>query len=87
MNQKLTEQHQGIMQSIFGHDAAKWIERVEGERLTFPQIEYVCSKLLADFHMNGIDANFEANSYGKTIEDLIDIVNRPRLHHTPLESS
>lgn len=81
MNVKLTALQVEILEQVFkDRDAAQWIAAIEHESLNPGQVEEACDLLSGEFHMNGIDQNFEATSYGKQIELLLDLVNRPRLH-------
>lgn len=80
MKQTLTDRQKVILNEIFqGQDASRWIASIQSESLSFDEIEQVCELLSREFHMKGIDEDFEANVYGKEIEAIIDIVNRPRL--------
>ncbi len=47
--------------------------------LPFEYIGHVCELLNGEFLMNGINEHFEATPYGKEVEAILDIVNRPRL--------
>ncbi|WSG73674.1 hypothetical protein U8P80_20030 [Rhizobium beringeri] len=80
MKQKLTERQKTILTCVLNEkDASLWIAAIQAGNLSFEQIEEACDLLSGAFHMNGIDENFEPNDYGKEIEALIDVVNRPRL--------
>ena len=80
MKQKLTNRQIEIVKKVFpGADFNSFIARIEGDDLHLQEIEMVCLALNNEFLMNGIDENFEATSYGMQIEDVIDIINRPRL--------
>lgn len=80
MKQELTERQKTILTNVFkDKDASHWIAAIQAESLGFDEIEEACDLLSEEFHMNGIDESFEANDYGKEVEELIDVVNRPRL--------
>lgn len=80
INQQLTERQIQILTKIFKEDdPAKWIVSIQNQVLNFDQIERACDLISTEFHMNGIDENFEATDYGREIENLLDVVNQPRL--------
>ena len=80
MKQKLTNRQIEIVKKVFlGDNFNSFIIRIERNELHLQEIEEACLVLNKEFLMNGIDEEFEATSYGKEIEDVIDIINRPRL--------
>lgn len=42
-------------------------------------IEPVCGIINEEYMMKGIEPSFEPNDYGRELEGLLDVVNRPRL--------
>lgn len=69
-----------ILSRLFAeNDSEDWINRIEECSLSVDEIEYACDVISNEFHMEGIDENFEANNYGKELERLLDVVNYPRL--------
>lgn len=80
MTIELTQVQRNIVERVFkGRDPSFWIAAIQAQNLNFDEIEEVCDLLSGEFLMNGIDRNFEANNYGKEVQDLMDIVNRPRI--------
>jgi hypothetical protein len=80
MSQKLTYSQIEIINQVFKIlDVPAFIRRFENNELSHAEIEECCLALNDEFLLNGIDEEFEANAYGKQIEDLLDIINRPRL--------
>ncbi|MDR1461153.1 MAG: hypothetical protein LBI78_05860 [Campylobacteraceae bacterium] len=43
------------------------------------EIEKMCDIISDEFLLNGITEDFEANAYGKELENILDIINRDRL--------
>ena len=73
-----------IIKKVFPNiDLHTFICRIENNELAHSEIEEACLALNSEFLMNGIDEAYEANDYGKEIEAVIDIVNRPRLGLAP----
>jgi hypothetical protein len=80
VTKELTERQKAILESVFGgSDATRWIAEIQSGILSNDKIDEACDLLSAEFHMNGIDENFEANNYGREIQWLINFVNLPRL--------
>jgi hypothetical protein len=80
MKQKLTDRQKMVLAQIFKDENLEClIGKIENESLIFSEIEKACDLISGEFHMKGIDANFEANEYGVEVEALLDVVNRPRL--------
>jgi hypothetical protein len=80
MSQKLTNPQIEIIRKVFPNgDFLAFIHRIENGDLSHAEIEEACLMLNDEFLLNGIDEEFEATIYGKEIEDVIDIINRPRL--------
>lgn len=76
----LTDRQKTILINVLkDHDTPLWIAKIESESLGHDRIERLCNLLSGEFHMNGIDENFEPNSHGVEVEALLDVVNRPRL--------
>lgn len=48
--------------------------------LSSDEIDELCEVISNEFMMNGIEEDFESNSYGRELELLLDAVNRGRLH-------
>ena len=47
---------------------------------TIGDIEVLCQLINDEFLMNGIDEDYKPNKYGRELEELLDAINRPRLH-------
>lgn len=77
---RLSESQREMVRALFPGDTDHWVSRIEAGALTTEEIEWACDVLNDEFHMNGIDQNFEATEHGKNVEALLDLVNRPRLH-------
>ena len=80
MSQKLTYSQIELINQVFKTlDVPAFIRRLENSELSHAEIEECCLVLNDEFLLNGIDEEFEATAYGKQIEYLLDIINRPRL--------
>lgn len=76
----LTDRQKAILTHVLPvNDGTGWIKRIEGEQLTMDEISSACDFLSNEFHMEGIDENFEATEYGKEVKHLLDVINAPRL--------
>ena len=54
-------------------------EKSIAEDVSIDDVEELCELISNEFMMNGIEENFEPNSYGLELEALLDAVNRERL--------
>jgi hypothetical protein len=68
-----------VNRSLLEYGNNDWIARIENGKLTSSEINLVIDALSNEFHIKGIDSNYEATLYGKEVEKVIDIVNRIRL--------
>lgn len=84
---KLDRDQASIIRSLFPDEPDRWIDGIQSETLTSAEIERACDALSGEFHMNGIDENFEATEYGRLVEALLDVVNRPRLRASAGQAS
>ncbi len=55
------------------------VKRVNQGRLSHSEIQEICLKINDEYHINGILPNWEPNQYGKCLEEILDIVNHPRV--------
>jgi hypothetical protein len=55
------------------------LERVLSNTLPKSEIEKVCQLINDEYLMKGIKEDYSPNEYGRELEDLLDVVNRPRL--------
>ena len=55
------------------------LERAINDTLPRGDIEAVCQTINDEYLMKGIKKDYAPNAYGRELEDLIDIVNRPRI--------
>jgi hypothetical protein len=46
--------------------------------ISLDEIDELCELISNEFMLNGIEADFEPNSYGRELEALMDVVNRRR---------
>lgn len=80
MGKMLTDRQKAILIEVFKErDAARWIAAIQDESLDFSQIEEACDLLSGEFVSKGTDENSEATHYGLEVEELLNIINRPRL--------
>lgn len=47
--------------------------------LSKSDIEAVCQLINDEYLMNGINEDYGPNEYGRQLEELLDVVNRPRI--------
>ena len=59
-----------------GNIAFDYLEKGE---INFSDIGIICDLINSEFMMEGILPNFEPNKYGLELEELLDVINRPRL--------
>lgn len=80
MSRELTNLQIEIIKNVFKNvDVAAFIRRAKNGELSESEIEESCHALNEEFLLHGIDEEFEATDYGKEVENLLDIINRPRL--------
>jgi hypothetical protein len=56
-------------------------QKAIAECLTENEIEEICNIISNEFLLNGITESFEANAYGKELENILDIINKVRLRN------
>lgn len=83
IKKKLTSRQVEILSSLhFPEGAQTIVLKIEAETLSFQEIERVCGVINAEFTLKGLLPDFEPNKYGLELEDLLDVVNRPRITST-----
>lgn len=83
MKYVLTPRQQVLIKNLCGacaHASEHLAEKVFSGLLSFDEIELICDLISNEMMQGGINENFEPNDYGKELELLLDIINRPRLH-------
>jgi hypothetical protein len=78
----LTARQVSILKSLClkGDDTDKVLfSKISQSTLDSNDIERLCSIINNEFMMEGILPNYEPNAYGIELEELLDIVNKPRL--------
>ena len=55
-------------------------EKLVNEKISPNERDELCELISNEFMMNGIEESFEPNDYGRELENLLDAVNRGRLH-------
>jgi hypothetical protein len=82
MRSTLTDRQKDIVRDLQLKDAgrnAAVFDNLEKGELTLLDIDTLCGLINAEFLMEGILPTFEPNEYGLELEDLLDLINRPRL--------
>lgn len=83
MTAVMTERQKAILEKVLRDNSIPhWMEGVISESLSDDEIDELCLLVNAEFLMHGIDKDFEATPYGKEGEDVLDIVNSPRLRRS-----
>ncbi|MFP6562461.1 hypothetical protein WJ542_29790 [Paraburkholderia sp. B3] len=78
----LTTRQKNILGVLRTKDSGKnsdIFENLENGYIDPKDIEWVCGIINDEFMMKGIQLNFEPNDYGRELENLLDVINRPRL--------
>jgi len=57
----------------------QFIEYALSNSLARNDIEIVCQMINSEFLMNGINKDYSPTEYGRELEGLLDVINRPRL--------
>ncbi|MEA9393598.1 hypothetical protein SJI19_24275 [Acerihabitans sp. TG2] len=65
--------------SLAGEFQLSLAEKLFYGTISSDEIGELCELISNEFLMNGIEENFEPNSYGRELEALMDVVNRRRL--------
>jgi len=60
-------------------DLKQHFENALNNTLTAVEIERLCQLINDEFLMNGINDDYSPNNYGRELEELLDVINRPRL--------
>ncbi len=80
MTTSLSDRQKEIIERLFRDGSAQdVIQKVLNEELSFSEIENVINVIHREFSLHGLLPNYEPNEYGRKLEALLDIVNRPRL--------
>ncbi|MDY7575173.1 hypothetical protein [Actimicrobium sp. CCI2.3] len=82
MNILLTKRQKEIISKLRVSDAganAIAFDNLESRQISMENIEILCSLINAELMMEGIFPNFEPNKYGIELENLLDVINRPRI--------
>jgi hypothetical protein len=82
MNILLTDRQKEIINRLRLNDAGEnsiAFDNLESGQMNVENIETLCGVINAEFMMEGILPNFEPNAYGIELENLLDIINRPRV--------
>jgi len=82
MNILLTDRQKEILNRLRLNDAgenAVAFDNIGRGQMSVENIEALCSVINAEFMMEGILPSFEPNAYGIELENLLDIINRPRV--------
>ena len=82
MNILLTDRQKEIinrlrLNGMGANDVA--FDNLENGQMSVENIETLCGVINAEFMMEGILPNFEPNAYGIELENLLDVINRPRV--------
>lgn len=79
---ELTERHRELLRALSqaaAREEGLSIERVIGNAADVGDIEAVCKLINDEYLMHGIDGDCEPNAYGRELNELLNVVNRPRL--------
>jgi hypothetical protein len=78
----LTDRQKDIMVLLREKDMSKNVvafDNLENGVLNYGDIDILCNIINEEFLMEGLLPSFEPNEYGMELEDLLDVVNRPRV--------
>lgn len=78
----LTERQKEILKKLRTNDAglnAITFDNLENGQINANEIGALCDLVNAEFMLKGILPSFEPNQYGLELENLLDVINRPRL--------
>lgn len=78
----LTERQIQIVRSLrdrAAEEQKELLNRVINGDLPLGSIEAVCQLINDEYLMKGIGPDYNPNEYGRELEGLLDVVNRPRL--------
>jgi hypothetical protein len=82
MKLALADRQKEIVNSLRVKDAGKnaaAFDDLEKGEMTSSEIDVLCELINTEFMMEGILLTFEPNEYGIELEELLDLINRPRL--------
>ena len=82
MNILLTDRQKEIVNRLRLNDVeanAIAFDNLESGQMSVENIETLCSVINAEFMMEGILPSFEPNEYGIELENLLDVINGPRV--------
>ena len=82
MNILLTDRQKEIINRLRVNDAGAnsiAFDNLESGQMSTENIEALCGVINAEFMIEGILPNFEPNAYGIELENLLDVINRPRV--------
>jgi hypothetical protein len=78
----LTERQVEILQCLRAKSTSSGkllFEQVLTGKLPVSDIQAVCEMINDEYLMKGIKENYDPNEYGSELEQLLDVVNRPRV--------
>ncbi len=79
----LTERQREILQHLRDKAAGEkrlLLEHALSNSLAKCDIEEVCGIIYGEYGMHGLlDEDYNPNEYGRELEELLDVINRPRL--------
>jgi hypothetical protein len=81
-NGHLTERQIEILQYLrdkVTNGKNRLLDQVLSSTLPKSDIETVCQMINDEYLMKGIKEDYTPNEYGRELEELLDVVNRPRL--------
>lgn len=55
------------------------LDQILNDKLSLGDIQAVCLLINREYLMKGINSDYSPNGYGRELEKLLDVVNRPRL--------
>ncbi|WP_421759446.1 hypothetical protein [Devosia sp.] len=79
MKTQLANYQKKILRKCLGASSAEWIGKIADGSISDSDAEFLIDKLSEEFHLQGIDKNWEATRYGKEVWSVVDLVNGPRL--------
>jgi len=83
MNAVLTEEQLRLLMNICGPAGGHLLsvlEKLMLSSISSSETDELCELISNELLLNGIQENFEPNDYGRKLEELLDAVNKGRLH-------
>jgi hypothetical protein len=81
-SQLLTERQIQILRSLRDNASGgnkQLFDQVLSGALPRSDIETICHKINDEYLMKGIKEDYSPNEYGRELEGLIDLINKPRI--------